>query len=233
MSLFRQLFDETSSTYTYVLGDAVSGEAVLIDPVLGQENLYLSLLDEQHLRLVLVLETHVHADHVTGAARLREATGARIGISASAGAPCADWQLLGHETLDFGGEHIQVLATPGHTPDCLSYLWRDRLFCGDALLIGGCGRTDLQGGDAGALYDSILREIWPLPDETLVYPAHDYQHRHVSCVSQERETNARLAGRSRDEFIAAMNQLELAQPKMAGQAIPANRQCGEPIVRTA
>jgi glyoxylase-like metal-dependent hydrolase (beta-lactamase superfamily II) len=223
---FRQLFDETSSTYTYLLGDPIHHEAVLIDPVREHVALYLALLEEQQLKLSAVLETHVHADHITGAAQLREQTGAQTVISIHGGAPCADVHLQGDERLHFGTETIAVLATPGHTSGCTSYLWRDRLFSGDALLIGDCGRTDFQGGDAGVLYDSITRKIWPLQGETLVYPGHDYHHRHVSSVEQERESNPRLAGKSRDEFIAIMANLNLPRPRLIDQAVPANQLCG-------
>ena len=226
MIYFRQLFDTDSSTYTYLLGDLSQHEAVLIDPVREHLMLYLSLLNEQKLKLCCVLETHVHADHVTCASQLRDKTGAKVAIGRHAGAECADVHLQGGETLQFGSESIAVLATPGHTTGCTSYLWRDRLFTGDALLIGTCGRTDFQGGDAGALYDSITQKIWPLPGETLIYPGHDYQHKHVSCVEQEREGNARLSGKSRDEFIALMSGLNLPLPRMIELAVPANRHCG-------
>ncbi len=226
MVYFRQLFDSTSSTYTYLLGDAHAHAAVMIDPVAQHCNLYLSLLDEHKLKLDLILETHVHADHISGAHCLREQTGARVAMGKDCNASCADIQLRGDEMLTFGAEKVLVLATPGHTPGSLSYLWRERLFTGDALLIGGCGRTDFQGGDAGALYDSITHKIWPLAGETLVYPGHDYRQHEVSSVAQERRTNPRLAGKSRDEFIALMNQLELPAPRMLQAAVAANRHCG-------
>ncbi len=226
MAIFRQLYDTSSSTYTYLLADAVFGEAVLIDPVREQCNLYLSLLDELKLTLIWVLETHVHADHITGASVLRAATGAKVALSGQSGAVCADRQLDDDECLVFGHEHIRVKATPGHTLGCLSYLWRDRLFTGDALLIGSCGRTDFQDGDAGALYDSITHKIWSLPDETLIYPGHDYHKRHVSSVAQERVTNGKLAGKSRDEFISVMREQRLPLPKLIARAVPANQHCG-------
>ena len=226
MIYFRQLFDTSSSTYTYLLGDMSQREAVLIDPVREQVTLYLSLLEELGLKLRCVLETHVHADHITGAALLREHTGAQIMLSRHAGNQCADVQLQEGDKVVFGSESIAVLETPGHTAGCVSYLWRDRLFTGDALMIGTCGRTDFQGGDAGTLYDSITQKIWPLSGETLVYPGHDYQHNHVSCVEQERESNARLTGKSRDEFIAIMSGLNLPMPRLIDQAVPANRNCG-------
>lgn len=230
---FRQLFDEFSSTYTYLLGDMATREAVLIDPVQAHNDMYLSLLNEQDLKLKYILETHVHADHITGASALRAATGAQAAISAQAGASCADIQLESYDVLIFGNEQIKVLATPGHTAGCISYLWRDRVFTGDALLIGGCGRTDFQGGDAGTLYDSITRQIWPLADETLIYPGHDYHHKHVSSVAQERETNPRLSGKSRDEFIAIMNHLKLPMPKLIAVTVPVNRQCGKELLDAA
>jgi sulfur dioxygenase len=233
MTYFRQLFDTTSSTYTYLLGEFDTYSAVLIDPVREHGNLYLSLLNEQRLTLRYILETHVHADHVTGASALRKATGAQAVVSMHGGVSCADVQLCGGETLHFGNETINVLPTPGHTPACVSYLWRDRLFTGDALLIGGCGRTDFQGGDAGKLYDSITHQIWPLADETLIYPGHDYHHRHVSSVAQEREINPRLSGKSRDEFIAIMNHLKLPKPHLIDIAVPANQQCGNEIAHAA
>ncbi|MHB9017239.1 MAG: MBL fold metallo-hydrolase [Burkholderiales bacterium] len=233
MTYFRQLFDTASSTYTYLLAERETNTAVLIDPVRGHDGLYLQLLADEHLSLRYLLETHVHADHITGASALREATGAKTAVSKFCGAACADIQLQGDEELSFGNERIRVIATPGHTPGSVSYLWRDRVFTGDALLIGGCGRTDFQGGDAGKLYDSITQKLWLLPDETLVYPAHDYNHRHVSSVVQERETNPRLLGKSREEFIDLMNGLDLPRPRLIDQAVPANRHCGNEVPHAA
>lgn len=233
MISFRQLFDTKSSTYTYLLAELTTREAVLIDPVREHVALYLSLLKELNLKLHTVLETHVHADHITCASLLREHTGAGVGTGAASGVACADLYLKEGDTVHFGEENIRVLATPGHTVGCTSYLWRDHLFTGDALMIGSCGRTDFQGGDAGALYDSITQKIWPLPGETLVYPGHDYQNKHVSSVEQERESNARLTGKSRDEFIALMSALKLPMPKLIDQAVPANLQCGREITETA
>jgi glyoxylase-like metal-dependent hydrolase (beta-lactamase superfamily II) len=227
MIYFRQLFDSNSSTYTYLLGDLTQHAAVLIDPVREHVALYLSLLDEQGLKLRSVLETHIHADHITGASLLREQTGAQVMVGLGGDAKCADMQLQGDEILHFGSEMIAVLATPGHTAGCTSYLWRDRLFTGDALLIGTCGRTDFQGGDAGVLYDSITKKIWRLSGETLIYPGHDYQKKHVSSVEQERESNLRLTGKSRDEFIAIMSSLNLPMPRLIDIAVPANRNCGK------
>ena len=228
MILFHQFFDQTSSTLTYLLADPLSGDAVIIDSVKEHLGAYLTFLQEQELQLVWVLETHVHADHVTGAAGLREMTGARSAVGAAGGVACADRQLIDGDTIVFGSEVIRVIPTPGHTPGCVTYHWRDRLFTGDSLMIAGCGRTDFQGGDAGQLYDSITKRLFSLPDETLVYPGHDYKGARVSCIGQEKDSNPRLAGRSRQEFIELMSRLDLAPPKLIGEALPANLRCGKP-----
>lgn len=231
--IFKQLFDDDSCTLTYLLADPLNGEAVIIDSVREHLGLYSSLLQSLELKLVWLLETHVHADHMTAAAALKEMTGAHTVTGANAGAPCADRLVGDGDTLVFGSELIRVVPTPGHTPGCVSYRWRDRVFTGDALLIGGCGRTDFQGGDAGTLYDSISGRLLTLPDETLIYPAHDYHGRRVSSVIQEKLTNQRLAGRSRDEFIALMNGLNLPKPRMIDEALPVNLRCGresEPLI---
>ncbi|MDI3488732.1 MAG: sulfur dioxygenase [Thauera sp.] len=224
--IFRQLFDEQSSTLTYLLADAQSGDAVLIDTVAEHSAMYLGLLRELDLNLVYLLETHAHADHVTGAGVLREHTTARTATGHRTGVACADLQLTDGDTLVFGDEVMRVIATPGHTPGCVTYRWRNCLFTGDALLIGGCGRTDFQGGDAGALYDSITQRLFTLPDETLVYPAHDYKGMRVSSIGQEKLTNSRLPGRSRQEFIELMQSLDLPRPRLIEQAVPANLRCG-------
>lgn len=226
MILFHQFFDPTSSTLTYLLADPLRGEAVIIDSVKEHLGAYLTFLQEQELELVWVLETHVHADHITGAAGLREMTGARSGIGAAGGVGCADRQLHDGDTIVFGSEVIRVIPTPGHTPGCVTYHWRDRLFTGDSLMIGGCGRTDFQGGNAGQLYDSITQRLFTLPGETLVYPGHDYKGARVSCIGQEKISNPRLAGRSRQEYIEIMSRLDLAPPKMIDEALPANLRCG-------
>lgn len=205
MPYFRQLFDVASATYSYLLADSDSGAAVLIDPVLEHVPLYQSLVEEVDLHLDLVLETHRHADHASAARSLHELTGARVAVAGvrKAEQQAEIWLADGH-ILRFGKESITVIATPGHTAGCLSFLWRDRIFTGDALLIGDCGRTDTGDGDPGMLYDSITRKIWPMSDEVLVYPGHDYRHRRVSCVMQERQTNRCFAELTRDEFIALM-----------------------------
>ncbi len=225
MVLFKQLFDEISSTYTYLLADPHTRDAVLIDPVREQLERDLFVLREHALQLRYVLETHVHADHVTGAGLLRERTGARMAVGAECGAECADLQLQDGQLIRFGGEEIRVLSTPGHTPGSVTYQWRDRLFTGDALLIGACGRTDFQNGSADALYDSLLR-LMALEDETLVYPGHDYNGRTVSSIGEERRSNPYIARKSREEFVETMARLNLPKPRLIDIAVPANRACG-------
>lgn len=222
---FRQLFDETSCTLTYLLADPRTGDAVLIDSVREHVGSYLTLLQELNLQLTWLLETHTHADHVTGVAGMREVTGARSATGVLSGANCADRHLADGDFIVFGNEVIRAMATPGHTPGCLSFHWRDRLFTGDALMIGGCGRTDFQGGDAGTLFDSISR-IMSFPDETLIYPGHDYKNMRVSSIAQERLTNLRIKDQTRDSFIALMSELDLPRPRLIDEAVPANQRCG-------
>ncbi len=220
--IFRQLFDPDSSTYTYIIGDADRGEAVVIDPVRENVERDLSVIGGVGMRLTCILETHVHADHVTGARALRQRTGATTAVSAHCGASGFD-RLFDHgDVVVFGNEVIRVIATPGHTLGSSCFLWRDRLMTGDTLLIAGCGRTDFQNGDAGTMYDSITERIFSLPDDTLVFPGHDYRGRHVSTIAEEKATNPRLAGQSRDEFIAIMNNLDLPLPVHITEAVPAN-----------
>ena len=224
--LFRQIRETETSTYTYILGDPTWHEAVVIDPVLESVGAVLRILDQESMRLTYVLDTHVHADHVTGASALRARTDAQTVISGRAAVSCADVLVEDDDFIVLGDDVIRVIATPGHTPGCVSYRWRDRIFTGDALLIGGCGRTDFQGGDAGTLYDSITGKIFTSRDETLVYPGHDYTGRHVSCVGEEKRMNRRLAGKNREEFIAIMADLHLPEPKQIHIAVPANQRCG-------
>jgi sulfur dioxygenase len=225
--IFKQLFDPETWTYTYFIADPATKEAVLIDPVKSHIDEYIALLDEHDLKLKYSLETHVHADHITASGLLRQKLGAETGVGQLCGAIGADLQLQDGDVLEFGGgEKIKVIATPGHTKGSVSFLWRDRVFTGDSLFIGGCGRTDFQGGDAGALYDCITQRLFTLPDETLVYPGHDYQQRWVSSIMQERTTNPRLAAKTRDEFIEIMNNLNLPKPRLIDEAVPANRYCG-------
>jgi len=224
--MFKQLFDRTSSTLTYLLVDDHSKEAVIIDPVDTHVNEYINLINSLGIQLKYALETHVHADHITASGELRRRIAVQTGVSALCGASSADLQLKDGDVIQFGQETIKVIATPGHTAGSLSYLWQDRLFTGDALLINGCGRTDFQGGDAGVLFDSITQKIFSLADETLIYPGHDYQGRRVSNVAQEKSINPRLANKSRVQFIEIMSGLNLPKPKLIDIAVPANRKCG-------
>lgn len=223
--IFRQLFDTESSTYTYLVGDPVTRQAVLIDPVIEQVERDLTWVHELELTLTHVLDTHVHADHVTAAGRLRERTGCRV-VGSEHGAPCVDLHVRHGDEVRVGTLLFQVLATPGHTDDSVSYVLEDRVFTGDALLIRGNGRTDFQNGNAWQLYDSITRVLFALPDETLVYPAHDYKGQTVTTIGEEKRHNPRLAGRSREEFIHIMENLHLAPPRKLDVAVPANRACG-------
>lgn len=225
--IFRQLFEPDTCTYSYLLGCERTGRACLIDPVASETERYLGMLRTLKLRLVYTLETHVHADHITGAGILREKLGSKSVVHRDAGALCADLLVTDGVPLQIGDLEIEVRHTPGHTNGCVSYVMADRVFSGDALLIGGCGRTDFQQGDAGELYDSITGKLFTLPPDTLVYPGHDYQGNTVSTIRQEMAKNSRLgAGRSREEFIALMGELNLPYPKYLDKALPANRSCG-------
>jgi glyoxylase-like metal-dependent hydrolase (beta-lactamase superfamily II) len=228
--IFRQLFDRESSTFTYLVADEASGQAALVDPVLEHVERDLGLVKDLGLRLVAVLDTHVHADHVTAAGRLRERTRATTHVSARGGAPCADVLVDEGHVVKVGGLTVRVLATPGHTSGCVSYLVEDRVFTGDALLIRGCGRTDLQEGDAATLYRSVRDKLFVLPDATLVYPAHDYRGFTSSTIGEEKKLNPRLGGSvTQEAFVAMMNALDLPPPAKIHEAVPANRACGEPV----
>ncbi len=225
--LFKQLFDTESCTYTYLIADLDNKEAVLIDPVDTELDTYLDLLKEHDLSLKYSLETHVHADHVTASGQLRQKVGAKTAVSSLCGAGSADIQIQDGDIFEFGNnESIKVIATPGHTPGSTSFLWRDRVFTGDALLISGCGRTDFQGGSAEAQYDSITQRLFTLPDETVVYPGHDYNGYWISNIAQESTKNPRLAGKTKAEFLDIMENLNLPKPKLIDMAVPANRYCG-------
>jgi glyoxylase-like metal-dependent hydrolase (beta-lactamase superfamily II) len=233
--IFRQLFDRESCTYTYVLGDASAGQAVLVDTVREQVGRDLELLEQLGLALAAVIETHVHADHVTGAGALRKHTGATCYVPRLGGAPCADVPIAEGEAVRVGAITLRALATPGHTSGCMSYLVSegdaapDRVLTGDALFVRGCGRTDFQEGDAGLLWDSVHGKLFVLPDATRVYPAHDYRGMTVSTVGEEKRFNPRLGvGRTRGEFIALMAALGLPPPAKIAEALPANRACGDP-----
>ncbi|MBI1776803.1 MAG: MBL fold metallo-hydrolase [Proteobacteria bacterium] len=227
--VFRQLFDPQSSTYTYLLGDGSSHEAILIDPVFEQAQRDTALLRELGLKLALTLETHVHADHVTGAWAIKERQGSRIALAAASGAEGADRYLKDRERVNFGRRYLQVRLTPGHTGGCASYVLDDETmaFTGDCLLIRGCGRTDFQDGDARSLYRSVHAQIFSLPETCLLYPGHDYRGLTVTSVGEERRFNPRLGGQlSEDDFVGFMCNLGLAHPKQMAVAVPANLKCG-------
>lgn len=219
---FKQLFDPASSTLSYLVADDSTHAAVLIDPVVEQVERDLHLLREHGLKLEYTLETHVHADHVTAAQALKKATGARTAVCRECNAQGYDRPLEDGDVILFGQQEILTIATPGHTPGSVCYLWRDRLFTGDTLLIGGCGRTDFQNGSAEALWESITGRLFTLDEQTLVYPGHDYKGRRVSSIGEEKRLNARLAGKTREEFLAIMNNLGLPMPKRIHEAVPAN-----------
>lgn len=225
--LFRQLFDRESSTYTYLIADRDSAEALLVDPVLEQVERDLQLLKELGLTLRYCLETHVHADHITSASQLREATGCLSVVPAQAQVNCADRFIHPGETLQVGTVEVQAIATPGHTDSHMAYLVNGtHLLTGDALFIRGCGRTDFQSGDAGTLFDSVTQRLFTLPDSTSIYPGHDYRGQTVSSIEEEKRWNPRFVGRSRDEFIEFMNALNLPNPQKMMEAVPANQRCG-------
>ena len=236
MLTFRQLFDPQSSTYTYLLGDAATRQALLIDPVFEQARRDVALVEELGLRLAWTLETHVHADHVTGAWLLRERLGSRIALARASGAQGADRLLEAGERIEFGKRHLEVRATPGHTDGCLSYVLDDRtmVFTGDAVLIRGCGRTDFQQGSARTLYRSVREQVFSLPEGCLIYPAHDYRGLTASSVGEEKLYNPRLAESvGEGDFVGYMEHLGLAHPKQMDAAVPANLQCGRPAEERA
>lgn len=231
MLVFRQLFDQESSTYTYLLGDSKSGEAVIIDAVYEQVSRDRALLEELGLKLVHVLDTHCHADHVTGAWLLQHHSGAAIGIAKNAGVTGADNELVHGDHVKFGSRYLEVRETPGHTNGCLTYVLDDETmaFTGDTLLIRGCGRTDFQQGDARAMYRSIQTQILALPEQTKLYPAHDYKGITMTTVAEEKQFNPRLGGQiSEQDFVGYMNNLGLPHPKQIDIALPANLRSGRP-----
>jgi len=221
-----QLFDPASSTYTYVLFDETSRDAVIIDPVDDQLERDLHTLRQYGLKLVWTVETHAHADHITSAGQLAEHAGAKTAAPAGCGISTAAMQLVGGDVLQFGGEALRALHTPGHTEGSMCFAWRNHVFTGDTLLINGCGRTDFQSGSAEAMYHSVTEILFKLPDTTTVWPGHDYQGRTHSSIGNEKATNARLAGKTLPEFVAIMQALHLPPPKRIDEAVPANLTSG-------
>ncbi|MCA1904886.1 MAG: MBL fold metallo-hydrolase [Cyanobacteria bacterium KgW148] len=229
--LFRSLFDYDTYTYTYLIADLSSKTAALVDSVLEQTDRDLQLIKELGLTLSYAIETHIHADHITGASRLREVTGCLGVVPKGAEVACADRFLEDGEILQLGEIPIEAIATPGHTDSHMAYLVNHtHLLTGDALFIRGCGRTDFQSGDAGALFDAVTDRLFQLPDETLVYPGHDYRGQIVSTIGEEKAFNPRFKGRTKAEFINYMASLNLPDPKKIAEAVPANLQCGKVTV---
>jgi len=229
--IFRQLFDAASSTYTYILADEQSRDAVVIDSVFEQVGRDLALLRELDLKLQCVVDTHCHADHVTGAWLMKQKTGCKIAAASAIGAENVDQSLVHGDKIEFGEQHLEVRATPGHTDGCLSFVTDDHkmVFTGDALLIRGCGRSDFQQGNPAILFDSITEQIFTLPGECLVYPGHDYNGRTMSSVAEERIHNSRIGGgANRDDFVGYMNAMQLPHPKQIDVALPANMVSGKP-----
>ena len=229
--VFRQLFDAASSTYTYLLGDTTSGEALLIDPVFEQAQRDLSLIRELGLQLKLVVDTHAHADHITAAWLLKQKTGCLIASAAVINAEHLDLPLSHGQTFGVAGVRLEARATPGHTDGCMSYVLADHsmVFTGDALLIRGCGRSDFQQGNAATLFHSITEQLFSLPDDCQVYPAHDYNGRTQSSIGEERSYNARVGGSANEaDFVGYMQAMSLPHPKKIDEAVPANLRSGCP-----
>lgn len=226
--IFKQFFESESSTYTYLVACEKTKQAVLIDPVASEVPQYLEVLREKDLKLEYTLDTHVHADHITAAGILREKIGSKSVLNRYSGVDCGDILITGGSILRLGKIHIEVLYTPGHTNSCTSYLIDNMIFTGDALLIDGCGRTDFQQGSAETLYDSIHTKLFTLPDDTIVYPGHDYKGRTSSTIGHEKQHNSRLGNnRSKKDFVELMHNLDLPYPKKIDTALPANKSCGQ------
>jgi glyoxylase-like metal-dependent hydrolase (beta-lactamase superfamily II)/rhodanese-related sulfurtransferase len=229
--LFRQLFDADTGTFTYLLVDVPSGEGVLIDPVFERHSRDLALIRELDIDLVASIDTHAHADHVTGSWLMRQATGCGIGLAARIGAENVTLPLQAGDAVRFGGRHLEVRSTPGHTDGCLTFVLDDHTmaFTGDALLVRGCGRCDFQQGNAHTLYRSITEQILTLPDACLLYPGHDYTGRTVTSVAEEKAFNARLGGSATErDFVGHMEALKLPHPHRIAEALPGNMRAGKP-----
>jgi sulfur dioxygenase len=224
--IFRQLFDHKSSTFTYLLAERSGGEALLIDPVLENTEQYVRLIDELDLKLVLAVDSHIHADHVTAIGALRQRTDCASAMGAMTKTECVSVCFNEGEKLYADNLSLDVLYTPGHTSDSYSFRMPDRVFTGDTLLIRGTGRTDFQNGDPAAQYDSLFGKLLTLPDETLVYPAHDYNGMTVSTIGEEKRHSPRLQVADKQAYIELMNGLVLEDPQLMDVAVPSNRQCG-------
>lgn len=223
--IFRQLFDSDTWTYTYILADKATREAVIIDSVREQFDRDLTLIKEMGLKLLYSIDTHIHADHITASGQFRNATGCKTGFSVHEDIECADLSLTEGDKIRFGEHVLNVLETPGHTQGCISFYVEGMVFTGDALLIRGCGRTDFQGGSSSTLYHSVKEKLLSLPDATLVYPGHDYTGKLCSTVGEEKAFNPRLTLDEAD-FVTFMGNLNLDPPKRIQKAVPANKACG-------
>ncbi len=227
-TIFYQLFEQESSTFTYLVADALSREAALIDPVLETVERDLQLIRDLDLNLKYVLDTHIHADHITGSSEIRKRTGAKTAVSENAQVACADIALKEGQELTIGATTLKAFSTPGHTDSCMSFVWEDKVFTGDALLIRGCGRTDFQQGSADRLYDSVHGKLFSLAPAIQVYPAHDYKGHTHSTIELEKKFNPRLGvSVKKSEFVKIMSELKLAYPKKIHEALPANLVCGD------
>ena len=224
--IFRQLFDSVSGTYSYLIASQRGGEALIIDPVLEKVDRYLQLVKEMDLKLVKAVDTHIHADHITGLGALRDRTHCITVMGEHAKVDVVSMRVTEGDKLTIEGVSMDVLYTPGHTDDSYSFLMRDRVFTGDTLLIRGTGRTDFQNGSAQAQYESLFGKLLKLPEDTLVYPAHDYKGDTVSTIGEERRYNPRLQVKSVDEYVDLMSKLNLPNPKMMDVAVPANMRVG-------
>lgn len=224
--IFRQFIDYESNTYTYLISSGIGREAIIIDPVKEQVPRYLKLLDELQLKLIITIDTHTHADHITGTGTLHQQLNCAILMGEQTQAECVTIKAKENDTINIDGLTLTCVYTPGHTDDSYSYVMKDRVFTGDTLLIRGTGRTDFQSGDPYQQYDSIFNKLLRLPEDTLVYPAHDYKGMTSSTIGEEKKTNPRLQVNSPDEYANIMNNLHLDKPKKFDVAVPANLLCG-------
>ena len=224
--IFRQLFDSVSSTYTYLIGSRAGGEALIIDPVLEKVDSYIKLLEQLDVKLVKVIDTHIHADHISGIAELRDRTNCITIMGDATKADVVSMRVADNEVIKLEKLELKSLYTPGHTDDSFSFMMNDRIFSGDTLLIRGTGRTDFQNGDPYDSYNSIFERLLKLPENTLLYPAHDYNGNTVSTIGEEKKFNPRLQVNSAEEYVKIMNNLNLSNPKMMDVAVPTNQQLG-------
>tara|TARA_B100000214_G_scaffold319508_2_gene254277 strand:- start:17 stop:709 length:693 start_codon:yes stop_codon:yes gene_type:complete len=220
--IFKQLFDTKSSTYTYIIASDKGREALIIDPVIEHTNEYIKILEELELKLVKVIDTHIHADHITGLNELNKRTNCTRVMGENSKSEVIDLKIKDNEKINIENIQLKAIYTPGHTDCSYSYLMNDRIFTGDTLLINGTGRTDFQNGSSYDAYDSLFNKLLKLPEKTLVFPAHDYNGKKYSTIENERNNNPRLQVNSKEEYADIMNNLKLANPKMMDIAVPAN-----------